>query len=394
MLHSRKKDKESDEANRATTSNAHNYVPNFNDLEDSELDEIIKKILMDNIKQKNVEETMQALDRRMKIHLCQQQYRLQRDDFGKQEGPSFYCERMKKALESKDDFKELLQSLGVILSTQNYPWVEEFGREGGFQLLVSMMSKLLVKIERLKSETDLGTTAADDYVFCLNKILEISRACLNCDVGIHFLLRPNSRLCSKMIEALYVAIDLKSERSHNIPSDVIKPEKPHNLPICDQLIVSILTLLAVISFMGKDDGFGQSEISGNSLLIKDMTTVAEKKNFNSRFACIVRCLHFKDKQITYKALVFINTLLSCIDDNDWSVRMLWRNELMSAGLKPLLPVIFIKLFLGFIIVFRKIRKFCPQLFCGFFQKKFFLYRLQILSAIFNCEFFQKNFLIN
>jgi len=40
---------------------------------------------MDNIKQKNVEETMQALDRRMKIHLCQQQYRLQRDDFGKQE---------------------------------------------------------------------------------------------------------------------------------------------------------------------------------------------------------------------------------------------------------------------------------------------------------------------
>jgi len=65
-----------------------------------------------------------------------------------------------------------------------------------------------------------------------------------------------------MIEALYVAIDLKSERSHNIPSDVIKPEKPHNLPICDQLIVSILTLLAVISFMGKDDGFGQSEISG------------------------------------------------------------------------------------------------------------------------------------
>ncbi|CAK5094619.1 unnamed protein product [Meloidogyne enterolobii] len=338
MLHSRKKDKESDEANRATTSNAHNYVPNFNDLEDSELDEIIKKILMDNIKQKNVEETMQALDRRMKIHLCQQQYRLQRDDFGKQEGPSFYCERMKKALESKDDFKELLQSLGVILSTQNYPWVEEFGREGGFQLLVSMMSKLLVKIERLKSETDLGTTAADDYVFCLNKILEISRACLNCDVGIHFLLRPNSRLCSKMIEALYVAIDLKSERSHNIPSDV-KPEKPHNLPICDQLIVSILTLLAVISFMGKDDGFGQSEISGNSLLIKDMTTVAEKKNFNSRFACIVRCLHFKDKQITYKALVFINTLLSCIDDNDWSVRMLWRNELMSAGLKPLLPSI-------------------------------------------------------
>nr|CAD2170571.1 unnamed protein product [Meloidogyne enterolobii] len=340
MLHSRKKDKESDEANRATTSNAHNYVPNFNDLEDSELDEIIKKILMDNIKQKNVEETMQALDRRMKIHLCQQQYRLQRDDCGKQEVWSlFYCERMKKALESKDDFKELLQSLGVILSTQNYPWVEEFGREGGFQLLVSMMSKLLVKIERLKSETDLGTTAADDYVFCLNKILEISRACLNCDVGIHFLLRPNSRLCSKMIEALYVAIDLKSERSHNIPSDVIKPEKPHNLPICDQLIVSILTLLAVISFMGKDDGFGQSEISGNSLLIKDMTTVAEKKNFNSRFACIVRCLHFKDKQITYKALVFINTLLSCIDDNDWSVRMLWRNELMSAGLKPLLPSI-------------------------------------------------------
>nr|CAD2140994.1 unnamed protein product [Meloidogyne enterolobii] len=339
MLHSRKKDKESDEANRATTSNAHNYVPNFNDLEDSELDEIIKKILMDNIKQKNVEETMQALDRRMKIHLCQQQYRLQRDDCGKQEGPSFYCERMKKALESKDDFKELLQSLGVILSTQNYPWVEEFGREGGFQLLVSMMSKLLVKIERLKSETDLGTTAAYDYVFCLNKILEISRACLNCDVGIHFLLRPNSRLCSKMIEALYVAIDLKSERSHNIPSDVVKPEKPHNLPICDQLIVSILTLLAVISFMGKDDGFGQSEISGNSLLIKDMTTVAEKKNFNSRFACIVRCLHFKDKQITYKALVFINTLLSCIDDNDWSVRMLWRNELMSAGLKPLLPSI-------------------------------------------------------
>jgi len=40
-------------------------------------------------------------------------------------------------------------------------------------------------------------------------------------------------------------------------------------------------------------------------------------------------------------LVFINTLLSCIDDNDWSVRMLWRNELMSAGLKPLLPVIFL-----------------------------------------------------
>jgi len=54
-----------------------------------------------------------------------------------------------------------------------------------------MMSKLLVKIERLKSETDLGTTAADDYVFCLNKILEISRACLNCDVRKKFFYRKN-----------------------------------------------------------------------------------------------------------------------------------------------------------------------------------------------------------
>lgn len=324
MLHSRKRDKESDEA-RATTSNALNYVPNYNDMEDSELDDLIKKILMDNIKQKNVDEVMQTFDRRMKIQVCQQQYRLQQDDSGKQERPSYYCERMKKALESKDDFKELLQSLGVILRAQNFPWIEEFGREGGFQLLVSMMSKLLSKIERLKSESDMGTTA-DDYVFCLNEILKITRACLNCDPGIHFLLRPNSRLCSKMVEALYVAIDLKSERSQNVAG-------------YDQLIVSILTLLAVISFMGKDNGFGQSEISGNSLLIRDMTTVAEKKNFNSRFACIVRCLHFKDMQITYKALVFINTLLSCIDDNDWSVRMLWRNELMSAGLKPLLPSI-------------------------------------------------------
>jgi len=41
-----------------------------------------------------------------------------------------------------------------------------------------------------------------------------------------------------------------------------------------------------------------SPLYRNSLLIKDMTAVAEKKNFNSRFACIVRCLHFKDKQIT------------------------------------------------------------------------------------------------
>lgn len=53
------------------------------------------------------------------------------------------------------------------------------------------------------------------------------------------------------METLYVAINLKSERSQNEPSSGY-----------DQLIVSILTLLAVISFMGKDNGFGQSEISG------------------------------------------------------------------------------------------------------------------------------------
>lgn len=40
---------------------------------------------MDNIKSKNVEEVMQNFDRRTKIHMCQQHYRLQQDDSGRME---------------------------------------------------------------------------------------------------------------------------------------------------------------------------------------------------------------------------------------------------------------------------------------------------------------------
>lgn len=297
----------------------------LNSLPDHLLDEMTKKILMDNVKQKNVEEIMKKFDRETKIKMCQQQWlRLQQQ--GDHESPIIYCQRMKKALESKEDVRDLTVSLRVTLGAQNFSWIDQFGREGGFQLLVSIMSKLIQKMERLKNDTEIGSQTEEDYVFSFLELLKSTRTCLNCDPGVRFLLRPNSRLCTKLIEALYLSIELQTDRSRKSSATY------------DQLIIMILTLLAAISFFGKDGSASDDfEITGNSLLIRDMTTVAEKRNLASRFACIVRCLHFKDSQITYKALVFINTLLSCIDDNDWHVRMLWRNELMLAGLKPLLP---------------------------------------------------------
>jgi hypothetical protein len=66
--------------------------------------------------------------------------------------------------------------------------------------------------------------------------------------GVRFLLRSNSRLCYRLVEAMYITIELKSARS----------QATNNY---DQLIVSILNLLAAISFLGNDDA-SQFEISG------------------------------------------------------------------------------------------------------------------------------------
>jgi hypothetical protein len=55
-------------------------------------------------------------------------------------------------------------------------------------------------------------------------------------------------LCSRLIEALYIAIDLNAERAHEMNN-------------YNQMIGSILTLLAAISFLGKDNP-DEFEITG------------------------------------------------------------------------------------------------------------------------------------
>jgi thioredoxin-related protein len=80
---------------------------------------------MDNIKQTNVEEVMRKFDRNTKIQICQQQIRLQQVDIERHEKPSVYCNRMRKALESKEEFRDLVTSLRVTLGAQNFTWIDE-----------------------------------------------------------------------------------------------------------------------------------------------------------------------------------------------------------------------------------------------------------------------------
>lgn len=107
----------------------------------------------------------------------------------------------------------------------------------------------------------------DEIVNCLLELIKSTRTCLNCQVctffsfldfcfinsqflsqpGVKFLFLPNSQLCFKLIEILYVASAAKFD------------DNSQNLYM--QLIVKVLQLLAAISFLGRN-GNDDNDMTG------------------------------------------------------------------------------------------------------------------------------------
>uniref|UniRef100_A0A914GZ72 Uncharacterized protein n=1 Tax=Globodera rostochiensis TaxID=31243 RepID=A0A914GZ72_GLORO len=301
----------------ATSSSA--VADTLDEKSDAALAEMTKQIMKDMDVELSV---MKGMDRKKMLQICRQ-HQLRNL---KEESAALYCQRLKKSLEHKEEsHKDLLVSLRITLTNQNVSWINEFGNEGGFQLLTSLIGKILKRIENIRSKCDSeeNQQTEEECVNCLLETIKSTRKCLNCQPGIRFLFRPNSRLCSKLIETLYVSSSINAKRFRQFHYD--------------QIMKLTLPQLFSIPFM-ENDSPDDHTIAERNLLNRELTAFAEQRNV-PRFACVVNCLRFDDSEITYKALVFINAFLSCAEDNDWRVRMLWRSELIAAGLKPLIPKI-------------------------------------------------------
>ncbi|KAL3091340.1 hypothetical protein niasHS_007133 [Heterodera schachtii] len=344
MFTSRKRQKDARDASQETNASGSAVGDDFglSERSDAELEEMTKQILKE-MDVKLIVNVMEGMDRTKMLQIC---YQYQQQKM-KEESAAQYCHRIKKSLERKEDCKKLLESLRVTMTNNNVPWINEFGNEGGFQLLTSLMGKLLRRLDTIRSKSAAAAAAADSEedtqhnsqqnaqeeehcVSCLLETIRATRNCLNCQPGIRFLFHPGSRLCFKLVETLFMASSVSDERFRQFN-------------YCySQLMKLTLPLLFTIPFVDNDNNTAEDNsndgISGRILLSSELTAFAEQRNV-PRFACVINCLRFDDPQITHKALVFINSFLSTAadDENDWRVRILWRGEFLSAGLKTLIP---------------------------------------------------------
>lgn len=106
------------------------------------------------------------------------------------------------------------------------------------------MDRLIQRTDRIQQEGDLDE---DELVNCLQETLKCTRAIMNTWPGVRFLLKKKSMLCFKLIEALYALNTLQSKKK-------------------EQAVINILSLLAAISFLGKNRA-DEFEITGYIFLI-------------------------------------------------------------------------------------------------------------------------------
>uniref|UniRef100_A0A915EAR0 GBD/FH3 domain-containing protein n=1 Tax=Ditylenchus dipsaci TaxID=166011 RepID=A0A915EAR0_9BILA len=327
MFSSRKKDRDKDSVDSASIHSNDGAVTNpterfeFNALTDRELDAMFSKSMADiNIKKDKVNEMLKQFDRDKKIQLCQQGQRVKLDNPNK-DTPLYYCTQMKEALNTKEDeqMHTLLQSLCISLRAMSINWVQEFQREGGLQLLVTILDRLIQQTEKSHQTEDAQEQEDDGLVGCLLEMVKCIRSVINIRTGAEYFLQPDSLMCYKLIEALYVLNSMRSSK------------------VYEQPISAIITLLIPALFLNKEQP-DPNEMTGYALVMRTLSEVGEQRG-KGRFACIVGCFRHKNAEITLRALTFINILLSNTDDSEWQVRMLWRSELMSAGLKNVIPSI-------------------------------------------------------
>ncbi|TKR77838.1 hypothetical protein L596_018740 [Steinernema carpocapsae] len=296
-------------------------------MTDDQIDKLFQDVMKDrNVTGKQLEQSCSTMRRDIKIQLIAQSKRTEQTHA--KNSPSDLCGKMQMLKDRKNNnFAEVMEKVRVTLQSESVSWIERFANAGGARLLEDVMTRLIEILERIQAgDRRYSETAEDEIINAFYDAVQGTRSFINSWPGIKATFTNDSKLSYRLIQGLYVSL------ARQVQSD-----------LNDGLCFQIIKLLSVICFLdeGEDDDAEYIELSGHTMLMRDLTEVGKERNV-PRFTCITKCLTHKRSDIVKCGINVINVLLSKAGDSpdtEWMVRMHYRSEFMRSGMREAIPYV-------------------------------------------------------
>ncbi|TKR86706.1 hypothetical protein L596_011239 [Steinernema carpocapsae] len=296
-------------------------------MTDDQIDKLFQDVMKDrNVTGKQLEQNCSTMRRDIKIQLIAQSKRTEQTHA--KNSPLDLCAKMQMLKDGKNNnFAEVMEKVRVTLQSESVSWIERFANVGGARLLEDVMTRLIEILEQIQAgDRQYSESSEDEIITAFYDAVQGTRSFINSWPGIKATFTNDSKLSHRLIQCLYVSLARQDQSDLN-----------------DGLCFQIIKLLSVICFLdeGEDDDAEYIELSGHTMLMRDLTEVGKERNV-PRFTCITKCLIHKRSDIVKCGINVINVLLSKAGDSpdtEWMVRMHYRSEFMRSGMREAIPYV-------------------------------------------------------